>query len=57
MRDAMLRTAGAGTLVADAMGLADDAWGENTALTTEAALMELPASSSVSSSGSVASRT
>lgn len=37
MRDAMLRTAGAGTLVADAMGLANDAFGENTALTDEAA--------------------
>jgi TP901 family phage tail tape measure protein len=37
MRDALLRTAGAGTLVADAMGLANDAWGDNTALTIEAA--------------------
>lgn len=37
MRDALLRTAGAGTLVADSMNLANTAFEENTALSEEAA--------------------
>lgn len=37
MRDALLRTAGAGDVLADAIGMANGAWEENTALTEEAA--------------------
>ncbi|HVL99334.1 MAG TPA: phage tail tape measure protein [Egibacteraceae bacterium] len=36
MRDALLRSAGAGSLLADAIGLANGAWKENNALTLEA---------------------
>jgi TP901 family phage tail tape measure protein len=35
LRDALLRTAGAGDLLADAISLSSEAWGENTALSKE----------------------